>query len=107
MTERKDVQTAPCDGGGARHQWSGLVYVHYHNGGQYTNHVCKCRVCGVHGLHFKRQTTAFDASRYASELGRAVLAKDADLRDRAREDRARDLDNAFVGHEAISWGYGS
>jgi len=100
MTERKDVQTAPCDGGGAAHRWSPTVYVHYHNGGQYTNHVSKCRVCGVHGLHLKHQTTAFNAARYASELGRAVLAKDAYLRDRAR---AEPFGPCW---EAEHWGYG-
>ena len=83
MTERKDFQTAPCDGGGAAHVWSGTIPLHY-SGGQYTHHVCRCKVCGTHGLYYKHQTTAFDEARYASELGREVLAHETFLRNHAR-----------------------
>lgn len=60
------------------HEWSRTYPVHYNNGA-YTAHVCKCLLCGVHGLYYKRQLTKFTWDRYYnSDLGRQVLEMDAD-----------------------------
>jgi hypothetical protein len=93
MDAASSERAGPCtDGhafGGAR-SWP----VHY-DGGNRTNHVCRCTRCGHHGVVCRGSVCPLKPGGYATPLGHAIRKREE--WEAGRCDRERELDAIWNG----------